>query len=331
MSTYYASLGKVLVTGGTGYIGQHLIPSLLNRGYKVKVLVRKNSNVKDLSYPDIEFIYGDLIKKETLIGIADGCEIVFHLASLVEIIAPKDEYFKVIVGGTHNLIEACRSSEIKRFVFASAGMVYGGIKKTPVKEDYSCKPFYNYGKAKLEAERMLLKAYEEFDFPMTILRIFGVYGSKGGLLVDNISAALKNRKFRFIGSGDYLFHVVHIDDVVQALILAAQTEKARGHIYNIGDDEPTTSKEFVNYIAAQIGLKKPGHIPVWLAYLAAIFFETVRKIKGKREVTSDMKKIIITRDMIKLMTTNLAGDISKAKQELGYCPKYPTFREGLTK
>lgn len=326
---------KALVTGATGYIGRHFIPFLLEKGIEVKALVRQSSRLEKLPYQEIDFVYGDITKRETLEDVAEDCELVFHLASLVEIVAPKSEYLRVIVEGTQNLIEACQDSNLKRFVFASAGMVYGRAKEVPVKEDYPCRPFYNYGRAKLLAENLLLEAYRKKGFPATIVRVFGVYGGNGGLLVDNVCDALRSHKFRFVGSKEYLFHVVHIEDVNQALLLASQKDEAIGQIYNIADDNSfLTNRRFINYIADQIGVERPNHIPVWVAYLGAAIFEKIEKIKkiigGKGQaITSDLKKIMITRDVVRIMTTDLAADISKAKRELGYLPKYPSFEVGL--
>lgn len=318
---------KKLVTGANGSIGRSLVQALVRRGDNVKVLVRESSNTTCLKQYGVEFCYGDVLDGESLDKTLESVDVVYHLAAVVPPRlwrVPSKIVWNVNCQGTHNLLEACRRHEVQKFIYASTIGVTGYIDEGRIDETYPYNPKGLYEKTKCEAEKIVVKYHEEYGIPTTIIRIPAVYGP--GLVHGMVEAfqAIQSHRFRFIGTGESLIHLIYIEDLIEAMLLVGTQDSIRGGIYIVGMNDPVTWKEYVNTIANVMGVEPPKeHLPVWLARVLGFCFETVLRVFYKDEP-------FLVRYRVDWTTKNSAFDVSKAKKELSFEAK-TGLKEGVEK
>lgn len=245
---------KVLVTGGTGFIGTALVKHLVKNGYDVSCLVRSNKPI----HPDVKIIKGDLTEP---LSIPDAFDVVYHLAAAW--VGEKDKKIqrKVNYDGTVNLLNAVKD-KTKSFVYVSGLGVFGDPKGKTIDENSKLQPNTDYAKIRLEAQNFLENKCKENGILFSVAYLGDVYGN-GGWFTNMMLERLRKGAFRIPGSGKYYRSFVHVDDVSSALVLIA--ENAKNQSYVITDSNPVTFLEFTNYVCKKIGAKEPGTIPVILA------------------------------------------------------------------
>jgi UDP-glucose 4-epimerase len=235
---------KVLVTGGAGFIGSHLVDRLIKRGDEVVVLDNLSTGRKENINYKAEFIKGD-IRVPSVFNKISNVGIVFHLAALKQVTDSFNRpklYFDVNVVGSSNVLEFCRKNDAK-IVFTSSASVYGDINK-PAKEDDFCKPLSPYGRYKLFVEE-LIKSYNEFyGIPYSILRIFNVYGPRATSgVISNLVFCVKNgNPFYLYGDGKQKRDFIFIDDVVKILLLH---KRMKNMTLNVGTGKPTSLVDLI--------------------------------------------------------------------------------------
>jgi len=252
---------KVLVTGASGFLGTAACARLLAEGHEVDALVRRPGSEP----AGTTAVAGDLgdAAAVTAAVTASSPDAVLHLAA--EIASQRDEarIRAVNVDGTRALLDACTAAGSPRVVFTST-VVTGDAGGRLLVEDEPLPVATPYGRSKQEGERMLA----ESELPYVIVRPSHVYGP-GGWYADELIAQLrKPGRFCVIGRGDNLWDVVHVDDVVAALLFALEAAPA-GETYHCADDEPITYYDFMALSAETLGLGKPRRVPATLARLAA--------------------------------------------------------------
>lgn len=305
-------MALTLVTGSTGRIGKHMVASLIASGKRVRALTRTAGSRK---LPGVEMYLGDMRDAGSVKGVMRDVETVYHLAANVDFTSNWKDMYAANVTGTKNLIELALESEVKRFVFASSIAAMGKkLSHIPADESEPCRPGDPYGKSKLEAEQLLLKAHEENGLPVSIVRPAMVYGRdffEGYLYV---MSGLESGKMPILGSGQNHIHFVHVSDLIQGLRLAADKKKAVGEVYIIADREAKTQEWLLNTTAAALGVEPPKrHMPVALVKTLTFFHEKkagLMKVKPK-----------IVREHIDQLAMDRAFSIDKARKELGYEPK----------
>jgi len=223
---------KILVTGGTGFIGAHLVDKLIELGHDVIVISNKEPKRKNKK---TKYAKGDITKKGDVEKAMIGCSVVFHLASLIDArSSDQKEMQRVNILGSKNVFSPATKNKCK-IIFTSSAAVYGDSK---TKEDSRCKPISDYGRSKLEAEKLL-------DKNSFIVRLFNVYGPGGkgavNIFCENI---MENKPVNIYGNGLQTRDFVYVSDVVDALILGM---KSNG-IYNVGSGTEITVKELIEKI-----------------------------------------------------------------------------------
>jgi nucleoside-diphosphate-sugar epimerase len=315
---------KILVTGAAGDIGSRLIPALIEKGHQVKALVRRSSEqVKKLEKAGAEIKLADVTKIEELTGVCQNIDIVFHLAAVLWVKDPAKEIIPINYGGTKNVAQVCSAAKIKQFIFPSIALVIGSHQRLTTELPPSKgtgKTTSLHAEAKRLAEEHLLMLHKKGVLPVTILRLGAVYGPDIKL-IELMKKLIRWGLYRIPGSGQNLLSLVHIDDAIQAMLLVIEKEIAKGKIYNIADDHPITAKEFTSILAKALGKREPGTIPVSLARLGAPLVKTWASLTGG--------KPFLTEEIISLSISSYAMDNRRAKEELGFKPKYPTFKEGV--
>lgn len=325
------SIEKALVTGANGFVGSHLVEGLLSKGYHVICLVRKTSNLRWLSGLNVEYVYADISEKESLSreagsfgkNVLNDVDFVFHVAGLTKA-KSKEEYLKANYEGTKNLLEAYveNNQQIKRFVYISSQAAVGpGKDDQPLDETAPCNPVTDYGKSKLEGEKIVLEFSSKL--PVTIIRPPAVYGPRDSDILSFFKVA--NYGFKtFFGKGESYLSLCYIEDLIDGIILAAESPKATGQIYFIADDQIYSWREAFRIVAKVLNKKTITlKIPKVFLYAIAFVSENVARLLGKPTVINMQKVREITQKY-------WLCDVSKAKKELGFSPQYK-LEEGAKK
>lgn len=311
---------KVLVTGGTGFIGRHLVKALLAKGSAVRILSRKRDDIRLFKDTGIEWVCGDLTVKDSLQEIARDVDVVFHLAAQMGTWGLDSKHFdNVNVQGTQNILEACVDKGVKQFILASTPGVQG--KGDPhANETLPFKPPYDYERTKCEAEKLVIKFNRNCDLHVTIIRPDFVYGP-GDLRRLSLYRAIKQKKFYIVGSGKSILHPTYVEDLIQGFGLVMNNQVAFGEVYNIAGPHQITVEDYVRIISKALDVPVPlVKIPKPLALAMAMVFEIISKVSGNEPY--------ISRSRIEFLTQSHGLDIDKARTQLGYVPKYD-FEEGI--
>lgn len=246
---------KVLVTGGTGFIGGHLVESLI-REHKAKVcvLVRNFSRLSRIARFPLQIIHGDILDMKVVEKAIRGCEIVFHCAYGSD---GRTKYQKeVTIKGTENILKAALKNKVKRFVYMSTIATYGQL-STPMIDENSPQRCSRdvYADSKLKAEKIVFDYYKKCRLPVTIITPTVVYGPYGDYWTVDPLQQLKKYRLMLINKGIGLSNATYVNDVIQALILAATKKKAIGEKFLITAEKSPTWKEFYNFYEKMIGYK----------------------------------------------------------------------------
>ncbi|MCD6477897.1 MAG: NAD-dependent epimerase/dehydratase family protein [Candidatus Aenigmarchaeota archaeon] len=300
-------MAKILVTGGTGFIGNELVKELSKR-HEVTVFDRTIKHVTK----GVKYIKGDITDIRSVKKYVKGRDFVYHLAAVLDESLPKKEIFDINVGGTISVLEACKENNIKRLIYLSTVGVMGEVNGR-ADEKWPYNPQTNYEKSKAMAERTVLEYYKRYKLPVIIIRSALVYGANKYTLKILEKA---KKPFPIIGSGKNKFHVVYVKNLIDALVKSMKNGKD-GSIYIIADDDAHTYEEFYKIIREELGVdKEPSHIPVWFANFIAFLY----KMSGR--------KSIVTKEHINRLIRNRWYRITKAKRYLKYKPKYD-LRKGI--
>lgn len=268
-------MSKVLVTGGAGFIGSHLVDKLIEQGHQVVVIDNLSTGRKENLNPRAKFYELDICdSKISQIFQEEKPEIVFHLAAQIDVrksVKDPIENAKINILGTLNILENCRKTSVKKFIFASSGgAIYGDTDIVPTSEANPENPESPYGIAKLTVEKYLYFYKKSFNLNYIALRFANVYGPRqnskgeGGVIAIFCDKMLKNEEVIINGDGEQSRDFVYIDDAVEAVILAIESKKSG--FYNIGTAKETSIneifrkiKELTNSNCKEIhGPAKPG-------------------------------------------------------------------------
>lgn len=303
-----------LVTGANGFTASYVCRQLVEKGYAVRGLVRKNADMSLIQGVPVEFYYADLAVDTDFSAIMDGIDVVYHIAAAYRTENVPQKYFwDVNVEGTRKLLQAAKKAGVKRFVYSSTVGVQGDIKNPPAKEEDPYNPGDYYQESKVDGEKLVLEFYRNEKFPIAVVRPVGIYGP-GDTRFLKLFKHINNGTFRMIGSGNVLYHMTFVEDLAQGFILAGERDEAIGEIFTVGGEGYLTLSELVRKIAEI--LKKPVpqlHIPVWPVWFAGLLCEIVCKPFGISPP--------IYRRRVDFFVKDRAFDISKAKRLLGYTPK----------
>ena len=299
---------KILVTGGAGFIGSHLVAKLAQQGYNVRVLdnlsTGKLSNIERLlKEGSVDFIKGDIKDASTVKAAVCSVDVVYHLAAQISvplsILNPKLNH-EVNVVGTSNLLSASKNAGVGRFVFVSSCAVYGEPIYLPIDETHPTNPISPYAESKLISEQECIKLSKKNEIEAAVVRLFNVYGPRQGLneysgvITKFIEKIKKKLPLTIFGDGQQTRDFVFVQDITNALLLASKSKDANGQIFNIGTGKATTIKSLAETLLALTDSKV--------------------KLKFAPERSGDIK--------------HSYANISKANKILGYKPEFH-LSEGL--
>jgi dihydroflavonol-4-reductase len=304
---------RVLVTGATGFTGGHLARELKRRGHEVHALVRDPGRAHLLEQDGIVLHTGNLTDAAAVAQAATGCEVIYHIAAVYREARHPEEYFRRInVGGTRNVLDAAELHGARRVVHCSTVGVHGDVQTIPADENAPFAPGDIYQSTKLEAE-LLARARIDAGLPGVIFRPQGIYGP-GDQRFLKLLKTIYRGTFRMIGSGEVLYHMTYISDLVDGIILCGEHPAALGQTYVFGGPRYTTLRELVDTVGRVVGKPvKRGHLPVAPIMAAAVACEWICK-------PLRIEPLIYPR-RLDFFVKDRAFSIEKAQRELGYLPK----------
>jgi nucleoside-diphosphate-sugar epimerase len=320
---------KVLITGGCGFIGRNLVNGFCDAGFDVTVLDFSGNPFRD----DVTFIDMDIRDKSAVIDACAGMDCIVHNASIVltkQVL--KKMVWDVNLGGTKNIIEACKAHSIPKLVYiSSASAVYEGVDIENGDESlpYSSISQADYADSKIAAEKEVLAFSDTQDTVVCAIRPHVVFGPEDNRFVPNIIERLRQGRLnRAVGNRDKLSDFTYISNLVDAVVAAEaaleKDSKLVGQAYFVTNGEPMAFFDFVEDFVVEMGHPKiTKKVPFWLAYSVATCVEGWDIVKG-----GSLKETGMTRFAIKYMVTHHYYSIDKARKDFGYKPKV-SLAEGI--
>ena len=263
---------KIIVTGGAGFIGSHLVDKLLDIGHKVVVLDNFSTGRKEnLNHVNgkIKLVECDLDIKGDWIKEFKNTDWVFHLASLADIVPSiqnPEGYFRSNVDATFYVLEAARYANVKRFIYSASSSCYGIPDEYPTPEGSDIRPQYPYALAKRMGEELVEHWAQLYNFPAISLRFFNVYGTRsrtsgtyGAVFGVFLAQKLANKPYTIVGDGNQTRDFTYVTDIVSALIATAESDKVN-KIYNVGSDTTVSVNKIVELLGGdKVNIpKRPG-------------------------------------------------------------------------
>jgi len=300
---------KVLVLGGAGFIGSHIVERLLCDGHKVIVIdnfstgrlenlyhIKDNKNLKILKH--------DISQQEEMDEYFKNVDWVFHLAALADIVPSIQQptnYFRSNVDGTFFVLEAARKANVKRFIYAASSSCYGIPEKFPTKEDAEIRTEYPYALTKYLGEQMVLHWGKIYNLPVVSMRFFNVYGPRsrtsgtyGAVFGVFLAQKLNSKPFTIVGDGTQTRDFTYVTDVVDACIMAAASN-VQNEIFNVGSGDTYSINKLVDLLGGEVEFipKRPGEPDCTYADISRI-----QKILGWHPKTSFKEGVSIMLDNI---------------------------------
>lgn len=307
---------RYLITGATGFIGPYLIKELVLAGHSCRCLVRDNSDTKALEEQGVEFVKGDVTRSETLNGIADGIDCVIHMATLGHMsnfTVTESMFERVNVQGSINVMNEAKRAGVSRFVHCSTVAVMGICPEVPATEESECNPHHSYGRSKLRAEREVLRRVVDQGLPAVIVRFSMVYGPGDWRDILKLTRMAAKGLFPKVGHRPKLTPLIHVEDAVQGLLLAAEKGRA-GEIYLITNRQSEPFDTIIKIIQDALRVSIiPVYVPEWVALNMASLAEKIFPLLGKEPPVS--------RKNIESTLADRVFAIEKAQRELGFNPQ----------
>ena len=301
---------KIFIAGATGVLGRRVIHGLISSNHEVVGLSRSNKNDQIITQLDAEPRRGNLFDRNSLVSVSSDCDVILHLATAIPANTkgtPADWELndRIRIDGTKNLINAALKNKCKLYVQQSLTALYGNQNGDWV--DEKSKISSKLPASVKSAEKMegfVNAAILEYNMPAIILR-FGTFYSYDSSITVSTFKMIKNGQYSIIGDGNVYWNLISVDDAAKAIVKAVNNaENNKGKIFNICDDEPVLYKDLVSFTAEKLNAVKPGNISV----------STGEQLIGK--------------GFVEYLLSSYRCSNKKAKEELGWKPAYPNYREG---
>lgn len=307
---------NVLVTGATGFIGYHLTKKLFEQNCNVIAIGRDFKLINKLPKNKLLVkVSGDLARDDFLINLFSNykIDIIFHLAAKVHDRLEKDvkQYRLINVNITEKLAELALKNNVDKLIFFSTVSVYGDTEGQTIDEKEVCVPSTIYGKTKLEAENILIKAYQKYNLPVIILRLTSVYGTYDHGNLKLLAKLIRKHLSAMVGQGKNRKTMVYVEDVIQAAMLAAIRDEAVGEVFNIGEN-------FYTFYKILDTLEKMLDITTFRFKIPLVLEKAIKK----QNINLTLSKII------KTISSDNCYSSHKAKKILGFKPLY-NLEQGL--
>lgn len=325
-----AALGKILVTGGSGFLGSNLVQTLLDKGYSVRSFDRIKST---LEHPNLEVTEGDICEKESVLLACEGIDTIFHTAAIIEIrssrIVPeatRQLSYDINLGGTKNLVESALVSHVKRLVYTSSNSVV--IDGQPIVSGNESMPYVKefrdlYTETKTKAEKLVLAANGIQGLYTCAIRPSGIWGPGDQTMFRKMIEQLVKGSFKaLVGDGSARLDNSYVHNLIHGQILAAEQlseqGNASGQAYFINDAEPINMMEFSKPLVQALGYPYPNR---------RVSYRLVRQVfQVWEKLHLIVKAPESPQSLLALERIGIDNYFSteKARNELGYTPLYST-------
>ncbi|OBB03285.1 steroid delta-isomerase [Mycobacteriaceae bacterium 1482268.1] len=330
-ATLQTELGRVLVTGGSGFVGANLVAELLERGCEVRTFDRVPSPLPE--HPRLQVIEGDICDTQTVASAVDGIDTVFHTAAIIDLTGggavsreSRERSFAVNVGGTENLVKAAQDAGVKRFVYtASNSVVMGGKRISNGDETLPYTERFNdlYTETKVVAERFVLSQNGVHDMLTCSIRPSGIWGRGDQTMFRRVfESVLAGHVKVLVGSKKVKLDNSYVHNLIHGFILAAQHlvpgGTAPGQAYFINDGEPVNMFEFSRPVVEACGQKYPKlRVPGRLVWFVMTVWQWLHFKFG-------LPKPMIEPLGVERLYLDNYFSIAKAQRDLGYQPRFTT-------
>ncbi|MDR3089644.1 MAG: NAD-dependent epimerase/dehydratase family protein [Desulfobulbaceae bacterium] len=310
----------VLVTGATGFTGQNLVKKLAAAGLNITAVARKSSNLQPLANLPITWLRGEVYDEELIREAAKGQQYIFHIAAAFrDAKSNYQDYWNIHVKSTRLLAqEAANNPNFRRMIQVSTIGVHGHIEQPPADETAPFAPDDDYQKTKLEAELWLKEFAVKRDFDYTVIRPCGIYGPGERRFLKLFKMAT-GPLFPLLGHGKCLVHLVHVEDLTEAMMLAATAPQAKGQAFIIGANEAIATADIAAIVARHFGVKnRVIRLPITPFFLAGDLCEALCKPLGIEPP--------IYRRRVAFYAKDRSFTITKMQKILGFQPRYDNER-----
>jgi predicted dehydrogenase/nucleoside-diphosphate-sugar epimerase len=309
---------KILVTGANGLIGRALVRRLLREGNRVRIFVRRQPEPEFMKDSNVEVFLGDLGDPTAVDQAVAGTEIVYHVGAAMK--GSAHDHERGTVCGTQNVVDSVLRHDAQRLVYISSlSCLYAAFsgRGTVVREDWPVEPSPTkrgaYTQAKTSAERIVRDAVRDRHLRAVLLRPGRVFGPGMTLLTPEVARRVGNA-FVILGDGTRELPLVYVEDVIDAIIRAAETSKFDGRVFHIVDGTQITQNQIVrNYITKKAEKARVIHVPVAIVYGVALGFEVLSRVLNRPVPLSIYR--------VKSALARLQFDCTRAENELGWQPR----------
>ena len=288
----------VLVTGGTGFTGTFLLKKLCASGFQVRAIRRPSSNIDALKDLPIDWYSGDVYDEELLARAMEGVQEIYHVAAAYRVTnLPEQEYYDVHLTSTKILARlALKQPSFDRFVLVSTVGVLGHIENPPVDESAPYNPGDLYQLTKKEAEEWLIEFAAEHRLPYSVVRPAAIYGPGDRRLLKLFKIA-KLPVMPIIGRSKGLYHLIHVEDLVDFICLVPTLSETEGEIFICGDPEPSSIQEMLSIISSHLD-KKPRffRIPATPVFALARLVDRISRMVGVEPIIYPRRIAFFTKD-----------------------------------
>ncbi|HWS83126.1 MAG TPA: NAD-dependent epimerase/dehydratase family protein [Ktedonobacteraceae bacterium] len=315
---------NILVTGGTGFLGQHLVKVLLTDGHTVRFMGRDFSQVQPLIAAGAIPIPADLRNTSAVSQACNGVDVVYHVGALSAAWGKRADFFAINVGGTQAVIAGCREYGIKRLIYVSSpSVVFNGQDQHHVDESV---PYPHPGRF-ASVYSLTKKLGEDLvnacapSLETVIIRPKAIFGPSDRTLLPQLIMAARRNRLPQVGKGNNLVDLTYVENVAYALLLTLDAREAVGKTYTITNDEHISLWDVIRQILCKLGLSTNlRRVPLPLTLACATFMEVLASATGKEPLLTCYSATILARTQ--------TYNISAAKRDLGYVPQI-SVAEGI--
>lgn len=318
---------RILITGGNGFIGHHIVKKFLKEGYEVVVLVRENSNLENLKNCNVEYYYGDIRNYESIEEVFKSVEGLVHVSALAKDWGNYRDFYETNVVGVLNVLKLSKKYNLKKIVLTGTNSVYGEENSELVKDEKSpldshykyfgdkifpCKMNY-YRDSKKEGKVEAVKYAKENKMTITFVEPVWVYGE--GELTGGFYEYIKSAKEKipFLpGSSKNSFHVIYVKDLAEIFFRAFEKQSIGIESYLVGNDKADKMDEIYKKFCIEANVNKPKNLPKFIAYPIGFLLELLYTIFRMKNPP------VLTRARVNMFYDNIEYSVDKLKDKLDY-------------
>lgn len=313
---------SILVTGGTGFLGRALVTALASSGERVRLLVRRKPLREIENQSCVEIVLGNLGDPDVVDRAVQGVEIVYHLGAATS--GSWSDQECGTIWGTRNVVNSCLRHRVRKLVYVSSLSVleYASLPRhARLKESAPLERFPekrgDYAKAKLQAEKIVRQAVRDQGLNAVILRPGNVFGP-GAETVSPYGIVPFGNRWLVMGDGNVLLPLVYIDDVIEALLKAAASDKAVGQVFHLVDPRPIIQRRYLEYALKKMPETRVAYVPMAILYCAAVAMQSLAALVHRHVPLSPYR--------LKSIRPGVEFDCSAARETLGWAPRVGTQR-----